>query len=72
MRRRWPITIGLLTVLAATMSGCGSSEPVEDEQGAAIPPHPGSYRRGIRAVGEARELTELINARQNQAMSELD
>ena len=68
-----PITSGLMTVvLAAIMSGCGSSEPVADDQETAMPSNPGNYRRGLRAVGEARELQKTINARQDRAMSVLD
>ena len=73
MNGRSPITSGLMTViLAAIMSGCGSSEPVADDQGTAMPSNPGSYQRGLRAVGEARELQKTINARHDQVMSELD
>ncbi len=73
MKGRSPITSGLMTVVLATiMSGCGSSEPVADDQATVMPSNPGSYQRGLRAVGEARELQKTINARQDRAMSELD
>ena len=73
MKVRSPITSGLMTVVvAAIMSGCGSSEPVADDQETAMPSNPGSYARGLRAVDEARELTKTINARQERAMSEWD
>ncbi len=73
MKCRSPIISGLMTVvLAAIMSGCGSSEPAADDQATAMPSNPGSYARGLRAIPEARELQKTINARHDQVMSELD
>ena len=73
MKGRSQITSGLMTlVLAAVMSGCGSSEPVPDEQATAMPDNPEGYQRGLQAVGEAQVLQETINARQVRAMNELE
>lgn len=74
MKGRSLITAGLMTVvLAALMSGCGSSEPVADaEQVTVTPDDPGGYQRGLQAVGEAQVLQETINVRQARAMNELD
>ena len=77
MRTRTPIRCALIhgTVVIALMviAGCGSSEPVAETHAVHADFDPAEpVRRGMRAVGEARRVEEVLNDRQVRATLDLD
>lgn len=77
MKARKQIRYALFAgILAMFVVGCGSSDPEPDSgaQAQTRNDYAGTEHitRGMRAVGEARELEQLINGRQARAMQELE